>query len=208
MTAADVLPLDESLRAQSRLRGLAGVPRAGALEVATLVAMGVTAGLLTAFVHLGLRIPGHHILFAVFPMALGFSLVPRRHAGLLMALGALGCTGGLRLAGVGIGGIGAMTSLLVTGPLLDLALRRGRSGLRLYVAFVAAGAASNILALVMRGATMALAVQGLGGGRAFAGWWPEAVATYAAAGVAAGLVSAVAWFRLRRRREEPGTPTA
>jgi hypothetical protein len=204
MTAADVLPLNEPLREQSRLRGLAGAWPAGALEVSTLVGMGVAAGLLTAFVHLSLRIPGHHILFAVFPMALGLALVPRRRAGLLMAVSALGCTGGLHLAGVGLGGVGAVTSLLATGPLLDLALRWGRGGRRLYVAFVAAGAASNALAFVVRGAAKAFAFQGLGGGRAFGGWWPEAMATYAAAGVAAGLVSAAAWFRLRRRSWQPG----
>ncbi|MCG6989589.1 MAG: hypothetical protein LJF06_15615 [Gemmatimonadetes bacterium] len=204
MTTAKVLPLDEILRQQSRLRGLAGARPASVLEVSTLVSMGVLAGLLTAFVQLNLRLPGHHILFAVFPMALGIALVPRRRAGLLMALSALGCTGGLHLAGVGLGGVGAMTSLLATGPLLDLALRWGRSGTRLYVAFVAAGAASNALAFVVRGAAKAFAFQGLAGGRAFGGWWPEAMATYAAAGIAAGLISAAAWFRLRERTWQSG----
>lgn len=205
MTTVHVLPLNEPLREQSRLPGLAGAAGAGGardigvLEVATLLAMGTAAGLLTAFVQLHLRLPGHHILFAVFPMALGFALVPRRRAGLIMALSALGCTGGLHLAGVGLGGPGATTSLLATGPLLDLALRWGRGGPRLYAAFVVAGAASNTLAFIVRGAAKALAVQGLAGGRAFGPWWPGAVATYAAAGVAAGLISAAAWFRLRRR---------
>jgi len=120
-----------------------------------------------------------------------------------MALSALACTGGLGLAGLGIGGIGAMTSLLATGPLLDLALRWGHGGRRLYAAFIAAGAASNALAFVVRGTAKALAVTGLGGGRAFGAWWPEALATYAAAGVVAGLVSAAAWFRLRRRKSRP-----
>lgn len=202
MTVADVLPLNEHLREQSRLRGLAGAREVGVLEVATLVAMGVASGLLTAFVQLGIRVPGHHILFAVFPMALGFALVPRRRAGLIMALSALGCMGGLRLAGVGFGGIGATTSLLATGPLLDLALRWGRGGTRLYAALVAAGAASNALAFVVRGTAKAFALSGLGGGRAFGGWWPQALATYAAAGVAAGLISAAAWFRLRRRQRQ------
>jgi hypothetical protein len=204
MTAADVLPLNEPLREQSRLHGLAGARKAGVLEVATLVTMGVTSGLLTAFVQLNLRIPGHHILFAVFPMALGFALVPRRRAGMIMALSALGCTGGLHLAGVGIGGIGAMTSLLSTGPLLDLALRWGRGGTRLYAAFVAAGAASNALAFVVRGTAKAFAFSGLAGGRPFGAWWPQALSTYAAAGVAAGLISAAAWFRLRRRKQQAG----
>jgi hypothetical protein len=97
-----------------------------------------------------------------------------------------------------------MTSLLATGPLLDVALRWGRGGTRLYVAFVAAGAASNALAFVVRGTAKALAVSGLAGGRAFGGWWPQALATYAAAGVVAGLISAGAWFRLRRRKRQPG----
>lgn len=208
MTAAGVLPLNEPLREQSRLPGLAAARDAGVVEVATLVTVGAAAGLLTAFVHLGLHVPGHHILFAVFPMALGFALVPRRHAGLLMALSALGCMGGLGLAGVGVGGIGAMTSLLATGPLLDVALRWGRGGPRLYAAFVCAGAASNALAFLVRGTAMAVAVQGFTGARAFGGWWPEALATYAAAGVVAGLLSAGAWFRVHRKRSKPGSAEA
>jgi len=209
VTLADVLPLNEPLRAQSRLATLASRDRVGVLEVLTLIALGAAAGLLTALVDLHLRIPGHHILFAVFPMALGFALVPRRRAGTLMGLSALACTGGLGLAGVHLGGVGAITSLLATGPLLDLALRWGRGGMRLFGAFIAAGATSNALAFVVRGTARLIAMHGatraFGHTRAFDAWWPQAIATYAIAGVLAGLISVGAWFHLRRR--EPGRRT-
>jgi hypothetical protein len=199
MTRPDVLPLNEPLLAQSRPGSLAASGRVGVLEVLTLIAMGAVAAGLTTFVDLHLRIPGHHILFAVFPMALGFALVPRRRAGTLMGLSALAFTGGFNLLGAHPGGVGALTSLLATGPLLDLALRWGQRGVRLYGAFLVGGAASNALAFVVRGTAKALAIGGVAGTRAFGNWWPQAIATYTLAGLLAGLISAGAWFHLRRR---------
>lgn len=199
---AAVLPLDESLRAQSRLAGLALRGRVRALEVLTLVGLGGMSAALTTFMDLHLRIPGHHILFAVFPMALGFALVPRRRAGTLMGLSALAFTGGFGLLGAHAGGAGALTSLLATGPLLDMSLRWGRRGARLYGAFIVGGAASNAFAFVVRGTFKALTVGGLGGGT-FGEWWPQAIGTYAVAGLLAGFISAGAWFHLRGRGSAP-----
>ena len=42
--------------------------------------------------HLGLRVPGHAILKCVFPLALGFALVPRGFAGSVMGSAALAAT--------------------------------------------------------------------------------------------------------------------
>lgn len=202
---AGVLPLDELLRGQSRLGSLASSRRVSVLEILTLIGLGAVAAALTAFVDLHLRIPGHHILFAVFPMALGFALVPRRRAGTLMGLSALAFTGGFGLAGVHPGGVGALTSLLATGPLLDLSLRWGRGGARLYGAFLVGGAASNALAFVVRGTVKVLTIQNTVG-RPFGGWWPQAISTYTIAGLLAGLISAGAWFHFRGRAS--GLPPA
>lgn len=195
--------LDLRLRQAARIPALSpGQDRAiSTLELAALVGAGVVASLLTNVVRLRLGIPGSNIVFVAFPLALGFALVPRRGAGLLMAGGALATNLGLWLAGARLDGVGAQTSLLATGPLLDLALRRLGGGWRLYAAFVAACATSNALAFTVRAITRAAGMRGtgMGGGRSFAMWWPEAVWTYAVAGLIAGLISAAAWFQLRER---------
>lgn len=192
-----VLTPDDALRQHARVPSLAGNARVGRLELVMLFALGVGAAAATTFVNLHLRIPGHHILFAVFPMALGFALVPRRAAGTFM--GASAATGlvGFGLLGFALPGPGALVSLLATGPLLDGALRFGRRGFRLHLAFLMAGAAANTLAFVVRAATKATLLPGLAGTRPFTGWFSQAVWTYAAAGLAAGAVSALAWFHIR-----------
>ncbi len=197
--------LDTRLRRAARLPALPGAGAAGLtrLELAALLGAGVVASLLTNVLRLRLGIPGSNIAFVSFPLALGFALVPRRGAGLVMAGGALATNAGLALLGAHLDGVGAQTSLLLTGPLLDLALRWRGAGWRLYVAFIAACATSNAFAFIVRGIARAAGVRGtgIGGGRTMAEWWPEAVWTYAAAGLVAGLISAAAWFHLRERAE-------
>ncbi|HEU4642359.1 MAG TPA: hypothetical protein VFS44_07870 [Gemmatimonadaceae bacterium] len=195
-----ILSLDDELRATSRVPALAGGGAVRPAEVATLLLAGAVASLLTNLVRLRLGIPGSSIVFAVFPIALGFALVPRRGAGTVMAGGALATTLALWLAGVRLDGVGAQTSLLLTGPLLDVALRWGARGWRPYLAFLAAGAASNAMAFVVRGATKLAGVGGgVGGPRGFGLWWPRAVGSYAVAGLVAGLIGALAWFHFRSR---------
>ena len=197
--------LDAHLRRAARLPALATSDdaRLARRELALLLGAGVLASLLTNALRLRVGIPGSNIVFVAFPLALGFALVPRRGAGLLMAGGALATNAALALGGAHLDGVGAQTSLLLTGPLLDLALRWRGAGWRLYGAFVGACAASNALAFVVRGVARATGVRGtgMGGGRTMAQWWPEAVWTYAAAGLLAGLISAAAWFHLRERSE-------
>jgi len=185
----------------SRLPTLAGDHAAvRRLELVALLLTGAVAACMSTFIDLNLRIPGHHILYSIFPMAFGFALVPRGRAGTVMGASALATTALLGLAGARIPGPGALTSLALTGPFLDVALRWGKSGWRLYGAFVLAGAASNIAAFVVRGALKATGVPGLAGGRALGSWLPQAVWTYTLAGVLCGLISAATWFRLRERR--------
>jgi hypothetical protein len=213
-----LLTVDESLYDSGRLPAIADSTDSTVkgMEIATLVLAGATAAVLTHVVRFRLGIPGSNIVFVAFPMAFGFALVPRRGAGTLMGGAALATTLALWLAGVRLDGVGAQTSLLLTGPLLDVALRRARGGWRLYVAFVVATAATNALAFAARASAklVALNVAGAGGGRGGGGgrgaglgsagraldvWLPQAVWTYALAGVVAGLISALAWFHFRER---------
>lgn len=194
------LPLHGDLSTGSRLRPLGGSEEvAKAREWLALIGAGAAAALSSTLVRARLGIPGHHILYAVLPMALGFALVPRRGAGSVMGGSALATIAGLGLAGVRLPGVGALTSLLLTGPLLDVALRWGRNGWRLYLAFTLTGCAANTAAFAVRAAAKLLQAPGLAGARPAAAWLSLAPLTYAAAGLVAGLVSAAAWFRLRSR---------
>lgn len=221
-----LLALDVRLLRAGRVPSLAaaGVHEVRVAEVLVLLLTGAVASALTNLLRFRLGIPGSSIVFAVFPMALGFALVPRRGAGSVMAAGALLMSGMLGVAGVRLDGFGAQTSLLATGPLLDLAVRWANSGWRLYLAFVLACAASNSLAFLARAAAKLGGVPGLGGrnggGRGggmgmgvgvgggggggrlpFDVWLPRAIWTYAAAGIVAGLLSAAVWFHFRERRQ-------
>lgn len=202
-----ILSVDRELLATSRIPALtAARSDVRPIELVTLALAGISAALLTNILRLRLGIPGSSIVFATFPIALGFALVPRRGAGAVMGSAALATTMGLGFAGAPVDGVGALTSLILTGPLLDLALRSTRGGgWRLHGAFVIAGAASNAIAFIVRGSAKALGFAGAGGGRAFGAWWPTAIATYAIAGVVAGFISALAWFHFRERR---GTSSA
>jgi hypothetical protein len=206
----EILSVDDDLLATSRIPTLAAAHHdVRPIELIALALAGAGASLLTNLLRLHLGIPGSSIIFATFPIALGFALVPRRGAGAVMASAALITTMGLGFAGAPVDGVGALTSLIVTGPLLDLALRFARGGgWRLYGAFVAAGATSNALAFIVRGSTKALGIGGAGGGRTFGAWWPTAIFTYSIAGVVAGLISALAWFHFRGRRGAERARTA
>lgn len=196
-----ILSLDGTMLGASRLPGLAsGSSNVRLVELAVLGLAGAVAALLVNLLRLRLGIPGSSIVFVVFPMAVGFALVPRRGAGGVMSGAALATTAALGLAGARLDGVGALTSLILTGPLLDLTLRWARPGWRLYGGFVVACATSNAAAFLVRGVAK---LAGVGGSRPFELWWPQAIATYAIAGVVAGLVSALAWFQFRGRSRSP-----
>lgn len=168
--------------------------RLGASPVAahaTLVLLGVSAALLTLLVDLDLKTPGHAILRCVVPFALGMAVAPRRGAGTIMA-GAAAATAVVYGGFAEPRGFGSMTSLLLAGPFLGIALRRAGGGRGVYVAITLAGLAANLCAFGVRFA--AKAVGGDGGGP-LATWWPRALPSYAICGAAAGLISAALWFR-------------
>jgi hypothetical protein len=201
-----LLALDSSLRATARVPSLATGERAGARELAALLLAGAGAAVLTTYGDVDPGIPGHHIVYAMFPFALGFALVPRRMAGSVMGAAGVGTLALLGLAGAHLPGPGALTGFVFTGPMLDAALGRGRereparTGWRLYAAFIAAGALTNALAFMARGVTKYFGLGGVGGGRHFDSWLPVAVWTYALSGIIAGLVSAAVWFHFRAQK--------
>ncbi|MCR4414023.1 MAG: hypothetical protein NUV77_16530 [Thermoguttaceae bacterium] len=190
----------------TRLPSLAhGRQRLHKAEVAFLVGAGVAAALATTFLEWRLRIPGHAILRAVFPMALGLAVVPRRMGGSLMGLSAAGSATLLQAAGAATVGLGAITSLTVLGPLLDAALWRAPRGWRLYAGFALAGLGANLAALGVRAGAKAIGLDHLAA-RPLAEWWLQAAVSYALCGLLAGLLSAAVCFRLaesaRTRAEE------
>jgi hypothetical protein len=133
-------------------------------------------------------------------MVLGMSLAPRRFAGVVMSTGALGTAWGLAAMGRATFGSGAFASLVILGPMMDIALRQARGGWRVYAALVLAGVATNLLALASRAASKLLGLD-LGGARPFDSWWLQASVTYTLSGVAAGLLGAFCWFHFNVRTE-------
>ncbi len=194
------LPADDILQSQVRFpERTLGHPIAATL---LLLGAGGLATILTASVNLRLGIPGHNIILTTLPTAAGLALAPRRGGGTLIGLGALGTLGLYSLMGTRVAGPGALTSLLLLGPLLDVALHWQRRGVSVVVAFLAAGFLSNAVGFSVRAAAK-LFLPGWGGGggagRALQTWFPLAVLTYTGAGLIAGGISAAIWFRMRRR---------
>src|ERR1051325_5456553 len=99
---------------------LAGNSRVGAigeltddvqwLEVAALALIGVAAAASSAFLRVGLRIPGSALIIAALPMAFGFALVPRRLAGTTMSASALLTATLFDATGTHSFGVGALAS--------------------------------------------------------------------------------------------------
>ena len=136
-------PLHPGLEASSRVLWCAREGELTSREVAILLGIGAIAAVGTSLLDLPLRIPGHAILRTMLPLAVGFALVPRRHAGAVMSGGALFSLLILLIGGGRLPGIGSTTSLLLTGPLIDRAVRSARQGWQVHTAFALAGLASN-----------------------------------------------------------------
>jgi hypothetical protein len=199
---------NDSLSRRSRVPGLARTDSTiSPLEIGILftcgfgaVAMSTLADLKPLFAVLGFedpRMPGHAILRAVLPLSLGLALVPRRGSGVIMGSAAAMGLGGMQLAGLGMG-LGAMTSLVSLGPLLDLAVHKARPGWLLYAALGAAGLGANLLAFLVKGASKVLG-GAWSGSRLLSDWLSSAPITYAAFGLAAGVVCGCIWFSSSER---------
>ena len=160
------------------------------LDFLLLGGMGIVAGLAEAMLDFSLRIPGHAIIRAAIPMAVGLALAPRNGGGTLLSW-----VGGLTVYLMSLagrhGGAGAMTSLLLTGPLLDLAVCWARRGWQVYLGFIAAGLASNMVAFGVKWTSKVAT----GGGGRLDLWWSRAVVSYPLCGLLVGLLCAIVWFR-------------
>jgi hypothetical protein len=208
MIQALPLPLHRELLASSRVAGWSSpADRLRFAELAVLVGAGVTAAVAVAYLDFSLRVPGHAILRAVLPMALGLSLAPRRLGGVVMGASACTTVMLLKAAGGRGPGLGALTSLCALGPVLDVALWRCRSGWPVYLSFALAGWGTNLLAFAIRGAGKMSGFDGLRM-RPLSDWLTIAPWSYSLCGLVAGFLSAALWFRLRvgrdaGRAEEP-----
>jgi hypothetical protein len=175
-----------------------------AWEMALLFGMGALSALAVSWIQLDLRLPGHHIVLSMFPMALGLSLAPRRLGGTLMGGGAFAA---LLASGFGGMGVGAWAGLLLLGPARDLALRPARRGAHVYLGLVLAGIGANLGAMGVRALAKMAGFRGLGGGgRGLVEWWQQAQFTYPAFGALAGILSAAVWFHFRAARQEEPRP--
>jgi len=170
-------------------------------ELGILMGAGVAAAIAVGALDLHLRLPGHAILRAVFPMALGLSLVPRRGGGVVMGASAATTVFWLQLAGRGIPGVGALTSLCLIGPMLDGALWRARAGWPVYLSFAVAGGLTNLAAFAVRGGKKLTAWEALTT-RPLAEWVSTAAWSYLLCGLLAGLLSAAIWFRWQADRAD------
>jgi hypothetical protein len=192
------------------LAGAARVPslarartRISAIELALLLSCGAAAAAAVAYVKLSLRIPGHSIVLAALPMVLGMALAPRRLSGSVMSAGAISTAWLLSGIGGASFGSGSSISLLLIGPMMDVAVRHARSGWRVYAALVLAGMTTNLLALGSRAAFKVLGLD-LAGARPFDSWWLQALVTYTLSGVVAGLLGALCWFHFNAAaKDEP-----
>ena len=178
-----------------------GARRVSIAEAGLLLGCGATAALAVAYVKLGLRIPGHSIVLAALPMALGLALAPRRLAGTTMSAGAVATAWLTSLGGASFGS-GATISLFLLGPMMDVARLRGESGWWRYGALILAGFATNVLALGARALPKVLGFD-IADGRPFDSWWTQAIVTYSLSGVVAGVLGALAVFQANRRSEHP-----
>lgn len=197
-----ILTVHDSLKQNPRLRLLSpGEGAVSAAELAVLFLAGLGAALLSAYVKLNLGISGHNIIRVIFPMALGLALVPRRGAASVMGLSALASAATFSLIGAPTLGSGAMTSLVLTGFVIDLALTGARSGRSIYLRLTLAGVAANLAAMLVRGG-MKLLAGGKLDGLPLEVWFPKAVITYPICGAVAGLISALIWFRFAAKKPD------
>jgi hypothetical protein len=188
-----------SLREASRLPAISRDVQVSAVEIGLLLACGALSAVAVGMLQLRMGVPGHAILRGVVPMALGLALVPRRSAGTVMAGGASVTAALMLMGGFGRFQPAALLSMLLLGPVLDVALIGRPTGWRLYARFIAAGVAANCAAFATRFAVAFLGYR-LQGGRQFMEFWHTALGSFVICGAIAGLVSAALWFRLSSRR--------
>jgi hypothetical protein len=105
------------------------------------------------------------------------------------------------MCGLADNGLGALTSLSLIGPALDLALWRCSNPRFVYLALTTAGVLTNLAAMLVQFAVKSSGAGGSsGGGKRLAAWLAQAAITYPLCGALAGLLSAAVWFRWNARQ--------
>jgi hypothetical protein len=192
--------IHDGLAAAGRFPSLSRIrDRITTSEIIMLLLFGVASAAAVGFIRTGLRFPGNAIILAMLPMVLGLATTPRRSAGFIMGAGAFGAASMFGMLGLAHYGAGAFVSLCLLGPVMDLALRRARSGRWLYVAFGFAGVCTNLLALGSRGSAKLLGLD-VAGMRPFGTWYIQASLTYSLCGAVAGLIAAFCFFQFRKQQ--------
>lgn len=171
-------------------------------EFAVLMLAGLGTAASVHFLDFSVRIPGHAILRSIIPIALGIAAVPRPLSGTMIGMGALASTWGFRFLGAEGVGMGALTSMALAGPILDVALRKARPGWDVYVRCALAGLSINALAYLVRfgGKASGVAIST----RPLEQWWSGAAVSHLACGIIAGLISAGVAFPRGDHDPEPG----
>jgi hypothetical protein len=188
----------------SRLRNLcvAG-EQLSVRELLIIILAGAAAAVAVAFLPLQIRIPGHAVLKATLPIVCGIALVPRPWVGTMSGLAAMMTAAIFFLLGIGNLQAAAVTSLLVIGPAIDLALRGAKVGsAQLYLRFAFAGLLANLCAFGVRWGIALLQTGSLHPlhMKQMALW---ALESFSLCGLAAGVISGVLCFRNLARTENP-----
>jgi hypothetical protein len=185
----------QNMQIASRFPAVRGATTISIAEIVLLVACGALSAAAVGLVHLRIGLPGHAILRATLPMALGLALVPRRSAGAIMATGAALGSAIMSASHIGFFPPAALFSILALGPVIDIALLGKPQGWGLYGRFALAGAAANLLAYVVKVSTVQLGLDAATG-RHFTAFGWMALVSFVLCGALAGLISAAACFRL------------
>lgn len=189
------MQLESHIQESSRLRILKSLAHSRARELLFLISMGVLAAVLSTFLKTHLRIPGHSILKVVLPISFGFAAVPRRHSGSIMGFSALCCGLLFRWAiPGGGGGVGALTSLVLFGPVLDLSLRFVKRPISAWFLLAGAGLLTNAGAFLVRGGFKFLGRDDAAN-KLLSDWVSFAMLSYAVCGMIAGLACGMMFFR-------------
>lgn len=186
-----------SLLDSSRVPAISRATSISAAELGCLFLCGSVATLAVGILRqLQIPVPGHAILRATLPMALGFALVPRRSAGIVMSVSAGLAAAVLSWSGLAQIPTPAALSVVALGPVLDIAMSGRPQGWRLYVRFAMAGSVANLLAFALKLAAFKMGWDSDSGGN-FASVKTAALISFFLCGAVAGLVSAAIWFRAR-----------
>jgi hypothetical protein len=195
MPDASPMPLIRSLDEASRFaRPAIRSDRVAATEWAILLAAGAVSAVISLSVG-GFRIPGSAILQAVLPMAAGLALVPRRGSGLTMGTAALACGVGMRgIAALGVAHVNPseLARLFLLGVCLEVGPARASDKRFVWLWFVTAGLAANLLGFAIKMGMGQLGWEGIG---RHSIPWPVRLTSFAVCGAVAGGISAVIFFR-------------